>query len=232
MPNIKDTVRKKLWGSSAGRCSICNISLTDGAIIGEECHIISSKPNGPRHIPNLEDYDNYKNLIILCANHHKEIDKDTEKYTIDELKRIKNKHERRIAENLDIKKKFEIFHKINSGNEIGNLLWGCHAFVANSIQHESVNTKVVKCKFEIEETIQSMLNLQDDINSQEKLSFHRELDKYIKELEKYNCSLYAYRKNDSYQGIKCPICSILIKYGKKDLYLCDEKENKIFSPTI
>lgn len=77
---ISEKTRKMLWAKSGNRCAICKIELiteqkTDSNLnIGEECHIISSKSKGPRHKSNLNDYDSFDNLILLCRNHHKEID--------------------------------------------------------------------------------------------------------------------------------------------------------------
>lgn len=77
---ISDKTRKNLWAKSGNRCSICKTELFSGQKnedefnIGEECHIISSKQNGPRYKSNLDNYDTYDNLILLCRNHHKEID--------------------------------------------------------------------------------------------------------------------------------------------------------------
>ena len=65
--NIKDLARKKLWALSAGRCAICKKELTgpDKLNIGQECHIVSSKPTGPRYTPDLSDYNDYDNFLIM-----------------------------------------------------------------------------------------------------------------------------------------------------------------------
>lgn len=52
---ITDKVRKDLWAKSGNRCAICKKEFftsidTDDFNIGDECHIVSSKPNGPRHL--------------------------------------------------------------------------------------------------------------------------------------------------------------------------------------
>ncbi len=56
--NITDKDRKILWGRSGNRCAICKHELVIEAtpndaesVVGEECHIISGSPNGPRHDP-------------------------------------------------------------------------------------------------------------------------------------------------------------------------------------
>jgi len=100
--NQKDI--KILWAKSAGRCSICKQELSVDShsspssitLIGENCHIVGDKLNsGPRHQSNLseEDRDRYPNLILLCSNHHNEIDGDTTKYSIEYLHQIKADHE-------------------------------------------------------------------------------------------------------------------------------------------
>lgn len=67
---ITDKVRKDLWAKSGNRCAICKKEFftsidTADFNIGDECHIVSSKPNGPRHIENYGDYDAFDNIILL-----------------------------------------------------------------------------------------------------------------------------------------------------------------------
>ena len=85
---ITSKTRKELWAKSGNRCAICKkelvhqISQEDGSfIIGDECHIISSSIDGPRYKPGIEDYDSYDNLLLLCKNHHREIDENCTSYT-------------------------------------------------------------------------------------------------------------------------------------------------------
>ena len=104
---ISNKTRKNIWSKSANRCSICKIELfskktkSDEFNIGEECHIISSKINGPRHKPNIDDYDISDNLILLCRNHHKEIDELTDTYSEELLRYIKLNHENWVKNTLD-----------------------------------------------------------------------------------------------------------------------------------
>lgn len=79
---ITSKTRKELWAKSGNRCAICKkelvnqISEDDGSfIIGNECHIISCSTEGHRYKPGIEDYDSYDNLLLLCKNHHREIDR-------------------------------------------------------------------------------------------------------------------------------------------------------------
>lgn len=102
--SISDKDRKLLWSNSGNRCAICNIMLTCGNnIIGEEAHIISSKQNGPRgNMPIAQsEIDSYENLILLCPNHHTEIDRNVDYWTVEKLKEIKRKHEEKVERGLD-----------------------------------------------------------------------------------------------------------------------------------
>ncbi|MFD2943284.1 HNH endonuclease [Flavobacterium notoginsengisoli] len=107
--SISVKTRKTLWAKSGNRCAICQKELVlekdqfDVILnLGEECHIVSSQDNGPRHevIPNF-DYDQTDNLILLCSNDHKMIDERVEFYQKNYLKIIKEKHEAWVRNTLD-----------------------------------------------------------------------------------------------------------------------------------
>ncbi len=63
----------------------------DPSVFGEEAHIVSAAPGGPRHGP-LPNHDVYDNLILLCSKHHKQVDDQVGRYTVDLLKQIKRDH--------------------------------------------------------------------------------------------------------------------------------------------
>ncbi|WP_407637566.1 HNH endonuclease [Cohnella kolymensis] len=99
-----------LWGRSGNRCSICKqelvldeTDLDDASVIGEECHIISEKDNGPRHRNDYptDQFDSYENLLLLCRVHHKMVDDQKETYTEDILRQLKNNHEKWVTERLN-----------------------------------------------------------------------------------------------------------------------------------
>lgn len=101
---IKDI--KLLWGRSGNRCAICKIELSpDGSAetIGEIAHIVSQTKAGPRgndELP-LEKRDDYSNLMLLCPNHHSEIDKLPDSWPSSKLQQIKNDHEKWVSEKLE-----------------------------------------------------------------------------------------------------------------------------------
>lgn len=104
--------QKMLWGRAAGRCSLpeCRTPLVedeaatnDPAVIGENCHIIGEKEDGPRGKNELprEERNFYSNLILCCRNHHRRIDQQVDYYTVHELHRIKREHEAWVEATLD-----------------------------------------------------------------------------------------------------------------------------------
>ncbi|WP_152631263.1 hypothetical protein [Agreia bicolorata] len=70
--------------------------------MGEEAHIRSQRPDGPRHDANYaNDIDGYENLVLLCPTHHTVIDKDNgSAWTMAELLEIKTRHEQRIDKSV------------------------------------------------------------------------------------------------------------------------------------
>lgn len=103
---IADKTRKLLWGKSGNRCAQCYrllsveaTELDDPAVVGDECHIVSGKPDGPRHDPSFppEDIDGYPNLILLCRVDHKTVDDQWRTFDVVTLTRLKDDHERKIA---------------------------------------------------------------------------------------------------------------------------------------
>ena len=129
---ILDKDRKHLWAKSGNRCAICKHELflsnknNEDFNIGEECHIVSSQLKGPRHVDNYQDYDSYDNLILLCRNHHKEIDdiSNVSIYTKEKLHQIKHEHEKWVSESLTVnipQKGIEV-PILLFGNELFNIL--------------------------------------------------------------------------------------------------------------
>ena len=110
--SIPPSQQTKLWGLAASRCafpgcrSILVLPRTDTdsqAKIGQAAHIYAYSEDGPRPKPNdypAEDINKYENLILLCANHHLEVDGQPNKYTAAFLHRLKADHESWISERL------------------------------------------------------------------------------------------------------------------------------------
>lgn len=111
---------KMLWGRSGNRCALptCRRILVedetetdDASIVGDEAHIIAKENDGPRGISTLtpEERDKFDNLILLCKVHHKQIDDQHKKYTVELLQKIKSEHIEWVNTNLnpDIRKQHD-----------------------------------------------------------------------------------------------------------------------------
>ena len=113
---ISEKTRKILWGKSGNRCALCKQELIKvindkSTVIGEECHIVSSKEKGPRY-RQLTNYDDYENLILMCPTHHKIIDDNELTYTEELLRMLKRNHEQSVISKLNKDKEKKIGQNI------------------------------------------------------------------------------------------------------------------------
>lgn len=70
---------------------------------GDICHIVSPSARGPRPNSGLtsEQLNHHDNLILLCNNHHREIDKvNPDKYTTEVLKEMKRTHQTAVRDQV------------------------------------------------------------------------------------------------------------------------------------
>lgn len=101
---ITVATQKVLWGTSHNVCAytMCVQPLTmdagngDGSVVlGEQAHIRSGRPSGPRHDPGYADVDSADNLILLCPTHHTLVDSDNGRhFTVTQLEQMKAQHVR------------------------------------------------------------------------------------------------------------------------------------------
>jgi hypothetical protein len=111
MSAIREKDIKVLWARSGNRCAFigCRASLvrdfrdaTSSFPIGQMAHIVGEHESSPRGVSPLSDVlrNAYTNLILLCPNHHVEIDKDLDAYPVATLHAMKDEHEAWVEERL------------------------------------------------------------------------------------------------------------------------------------
>jgi hypothetical protein len=100
--------RKLLWARAGGVCALCKSHLTADAksgdrdvVLGEEAHIVSEEPNGPRFRPiPRKEVDTYVNLLLLCPSDHKIVDEQVTYYTEQRLQTLKREHEQWVKDRV------------------------------------------------------------------------------------------------------------------------------------
>jgi len=97
---IRPSDTKKLFALSRNQCAHpeCsnNMVSDDGeAVFGQIAHITAASDDGPRFDPKMTDEQrrSFDNLVLLCAEHHKIIDDNEDKYGVDLIKQWKDDHE-------------------------------------------------------------------------------------------------------------------------------------------
>ncbi|MBU3907003.1 MAG: HNH endonuclease [Nanoarchaeota archaeon] len=101
---ISERVKKIVFGRCGNRCAFpdCNQLIafkedsSEYANVGELAHIKGDKPRTARYDSNQSDTERNSadNLILLCGTHHKIIDDQEDKYSIERLIEIKENHEK------------------------------------------------------------------------------------------------------------------------------------------
>ena len=123
---ITTTDLKSLWARSGGICAICRKGLslpgTTGTI-GEMAHIVAHSPSGPRSDQTFPQckLNDYENLILLCPNHHREIDLNVEEWPVQKLKAIKIQSENWVSRRLqaDSKASTKCLFVISGASSVG-----------------------------------------------------------------------------------------------------------------
>ena len=213
--SIDSRTKKVLWGKSGGKCAFCRADLiiegakrTDTSVVGEVCHIHSSKPNGPRYDNNYstELLDTYDNLILFCAIHHKLIDDQCDTYTSERLTQMKTNHEAWVAKQLSVESQTESvkikqvkenipshLQRITSGKQFTSLLDVCFA-IEYSYDDALSEQEIFLISNFLQDT-QDFLDIYSDLNISKKISFDIALNDSIKELDINNIWVFAAREN-------------------------------------
>lgn len=206
---ISTRTRKSLWAKSGNRCAICRLELVqdeegqENLIIGQECHIVSSKSDGPRGDQKLHchDFDDFENLLLLCANDHKRVDTLIDIYSVDKLVNLKKSHEEWVKSTLSVdpmtftndKFKISSLKKVESGSELIKLVDGAHAFMLDNDNLKSKEeVQVIPPLLDLLKEYGDVLNM---MSFTEKAELGLELDETIKEIENLGFLIFGHKRN-------------------------------------
>ena len=217
---ISKRSRKLLWGRSGNRCAICKCllikartSCNDESVIGDESHIMSATPGGPRHSPNIskDRVDDYTNLILLCKVHHKLVDDQVATYPVSRLKKIKEKHEKWVSDQLEAARSRtkregvrqvpqnvpEFLRRVNTGQELLDIVTHAHAFspVYDELRDETENDLIANFLEDVQGYGELGLESVSDI-----MRASHYLGDLIGELERAGFWVFGFREYQIYVG--------------------------------
>jgi len=216
---ITDKTRKVLWGRSGNLCAFCKEHLVVDAsaadpesVVGDECHIISGAPNGPRHDPTLasDEIDDINNLILLCRVHHKLVDDQAETFTASTLQQLKANHERWVKDRLGTQSQAESVRVVRTAAEIPthlvlvasakallDLASSCHGRYDD--YPEDLSEEALDCVGVLLQNLTDWVDL--GVNEpHERISAQRSLAENMSELEHFGLRIYAAREKQELRG--------------------------------
>jgi len=100
---VATKIVRALFARSGNRCAFtdCDNVLIkhDVLYVGKIAHIEAAESGGPRYNPRQTDDErrSYDNLMLLCHEHHVEIDDDVSKYNLPVLRDMKRAHEKTVG---------------------------------------------------------------------------------------------------------------------------------------
>ncbi len=217
--SITDKTRKVLWGRSGNLCALCKARLVVDAsdldaesVVGDECHIISGAPSGPRHDPAFspELMDGLSNLLLLCRVHHKLVDDQPETFTADTLRQLKANHEKWVKVRLGQSSQSEPVRVVRAAGEIPthlvlvtsaksllDLAVGCHG------RYDNYPDDLTEASLDsVSAFLQNLTDWTDlGINEpHERISAQSSLAESISELEQVGLRVYVARERQQLCG--------------------------------
>ncbi|MFG2045752.1 HNH endonuclease [Dactylosporangium sp. NPDC048998] len=99
---LTDSTKRRLWSEAGGYCTNpeCEVVLFDDNAdvdFAEMAHIIAASTGGPRDVAvsqlSPEARAHHSNVVVLCANCHRKVDKAPDVYPIELLQQWKVRHQ-------------------------------------------------------------------------------------------------------------------------------------------
>lgn len=217
---ISDRNRKVLWARSGNRCAFCKkklvvekTALDAESVVGEECHIVSAASNGPRFESKFpaDSIDAVENLVLLCATDHKMIDDQFETYTANEIRSIKQEHEkwvedkledksnppsvriRRISENMP-----ERLTRVSSGKDLFTMILG--TFARCTDHDTNLSDDEVELVGGFMQEVSDWGDIGDDLEPIERVRTAKRLQHLIQELEAKGFYVFAATEEQCLEG--------------------------------
>jgi hypothetical protein len=178
--------------------SLCRIELPviPNQFVGDECHIIGQKTDGPRGSDSdRESIDECENLILLCKTHHKLVDDQQVNFSVKFLRALKIIHESWVKESLGPLKqkgqqpKIWLLDRIRTGKELMAVFGGVCTHLLDLDEPNTEQEMELLGNFLQE--VQDWIDAWNDIESSDRVQAAFELSKKIKELEAADFYVFA-----------------------------------------
>lgn len=209
--------RKLLWARAGGACAVCKSHLTADAqggdrdvVLGEEAHIVSEEPKGPRFRPMpKEEVDTYANLLLLCPSDHKIVDEQVVYYTEQRLLAIKLEHEQwvkdRVSPTIPAMKvrhpeadKSVALQRIDTGQALMNL--AAHTFATHHNSPEPRSTEEAELMGAFLQSTTDYIDIWDDIGPSGQIEAEFSMSEEITRLREAGLVVYAGTRNHVLEG--------------------------------
>jgi hypothetical protein len=156
-------------------------------------------------------------LILLCRNHHKEIDTLTDSFPEEILRYMKQNHENWVQKTLNKEldgnkntEEIKFLVRISSGKELMNILSNAMGY---SVDYDNIISKD-EADY-IGSTLQTFVDygeISSDLEIQDKINIGLEFDNKIKELDEKGYFIFGEKSVEDYRGVKnFSIATLLIK---------------------
>ena len=166
-------------------------------VLGEECHIVSPRPGGPRYRTH-DSPPAYDNLILLCPSDHETVDKQPRHYTEERLREIKRQHELwvrslpgapQVRIRRDASRDSPIVRLAESGSHLLAAAGGAHA--AEVVTPEVADTAEADLVGGFVQSVQDWAEIWDEIPMAARLRAELDLTAALNELAKPDSSSTA-----------------------------------------
>ena len=214
--------RKLLWARAGGTCALCKSHLTADAksgakdvVLGEEAHIVSEEPNGPRFRPMpRKEVDAYANLLLLCPSDHKIVDEQVTYYTEQRLQTLKREHEQWVKDRVSSTipaitirdpeaGKPVMLQRIDTGKELMNVL--AHTLAAHHDNPEPGSIEEAELIGEFFQNTTDYIDIWDDIEPSGRIQAEFSMSGELTRLHEAGLAVYVGVKNHIIEGgVKAP----------------------------
>lgn len=199
-------------------------------VLGEEAHIVSEEPNGPRFRPMPKnEVDSYANLLLACPADHKIIDEQVTYFTEQRLHALKREHEQWVKDRISATPpaikirdpeagKLVMLQRIDTGKELMSIV--AHTLAAHHDNPEPQSIEEADLIGAFFQDTLDYIDIWDDIEPSGRIQAEFAMSTELTRLREAGLLVYAgVKKHIIEGGVKAPepwpVACILI-YRKDD----------------